>query len=260
MISTVTAGAATAAGRLSLSNEDGQLVTDAVFAVADGMGGHAAGEVASAMALSRLRELAGRPDLGPESVLAVLTSVSEEIFLAGTGDVEQRGMGTTVAGLAVVRMAGAPHWLVFNVGDSRVYRFAGGALTQLTVDHSEVAELVAAGTLAPQDVRHHPQRNVITRALGSRQAPEIDVWMFPPAPAERFLLCTDGLCQIVADEVLAVALGTHSEPRAAAEELVALAVAAGAHDDATAVVVDLWTDLARVEERTVPRASLAKES
>ncbi|MFC0436448.1 PP2C family serine/threonine-protein phosphatase [Kutzneria buriramensis] len=260
MISTVSAGAATAVGRRHLSNEDGHLVADAVFAVADGMGGHAAGEVASAMALSRLRSLAAQADLSPDSVLAALTGVSEEIFLAGAGNADQCGMGTTVAGLALVRMAGAPHWLVFNVGDSRGYRFAGGVLTQLTVDHSEVAELVAAGTLTLQDAQRHPRRNVITRALGSRPAPEIDVWMFPPDPAERFLLCTDGLCQVVSDAVLAAALGTHSEPRAAAEELIALAVAAGAEDDVTAVVVDLQADLARADERTVPRASLPKES
>lgn len=260
MTSTPIAGAATAIGRRHSSNEDGHLVTDLVFAVADGMGGHAAGEVASAMVLSRLHDLAGRADLGTESVLATLASVSDEIFHTGVGNTEQWGMGTTVAGLAVVRMAGAPHWLVFNVGDSRVYRFAEGLLTQLTVDHSEVAELVAGGMLTLEEAQRHPRRNVITRALGGREAPEIDVWLFPPDPAERFLLCTDGLSQVVSDDVLASVLDATSDPRGAAEELVALAVAAGAHDDVTAVVIDLLAIDVPAGERTVPRASLAKES
>jgi protein phosphatase len=259
MISNPVAGAATATGRRHESNEDGHLVADVVFAVADGMGGHAAGEVASAMALSRLRGLAERTDLGTESVLAELTDVSDEIFAAGAGNAGQQGMGTTVAGLAVVRMAGAPHWLVFNVGDSRVYRFADGLLTQLTVDHSEVAELVATGTLTPREAQRYPRRNVITRALGGRRAPEVDVWVFPPDPAERFLLCTDGLFHVLTDEVLSVPLGTHPDPAAAAEELVAMALAAGADDDVTAVVVDLAAVDARADERTVPRVSLTRE-
>jgi protein phosphatase len=260
MTLTVIAAAATATGRRHTSNEDGHLVGDVVFAVADGMGGHAAGEVASAMALSRLHQFVGRTDLDAESVLAALTGVSDEIFLAGVGNTEQRGMGTTVAGLAMVRMAGAPHWLVFNVGDSRVYRFAGGVLTRLTADHSEVAELVAAGTLTADEALRYPRRNVITRALGGRQTPDIDVWMFPPNPVERFLLCTDGLYQTVPDDVLTAVLDAHPEPGAAAEELVATAVAAGADDDVTAVVVDLAAVDGRMDDRTVPRASLPKES
>lgn len=260
MISSAEVGVATATGPQHVSNEDSLLVTEMVFAVADGMGGHAAGEVASGMALSRLRRLGGRSDLTVESVAAALGGASNEIFQAGSGNAEQQGMGTTVAGLALVQVAGAPHWLVFNVGDSRVYRFAGGGVTQLTVDHSEVAELVAAGTLTSQAAARHPRRNVITRALGGREAPEVDVWVFPPDPAERFLLCTDGLCSVLADDGLTAILAAYPDPQDAAEKLVALAVVTGAQDDVTAVVVDLPATPGNTDERTIPRVNLTRES
>jgi protein phosphatase len=147
-------------------------------------------------------------------------------------------MGTTVSGIAVVTEDGAPRWAVFNVGDSRVYRFADGELVQVTVDHSEVQELVDAGLLDPDEAARHPLRNLLTRALGSRELSEVDVWVLEPQPGERFLACTDGLTGELDDDAIAGILAAEDDPQAAAEALVAAAVSAGGRDNVTAVVVD----------------------
>src|SRR5262245_51195647 len=138
---TITAGAATDTGRLRSSNQDRAVTAGAVFAVADGMGGHAAGEVASELAATHLLLLSESGQVRPDDVRAVLGQVNVQILADAERHPERAGMGTTVAGLCQVQVAGSAHWMVFNIGDSRVYRFASGELTQLTIDHSEVAEL-----------------------------------------------------------------------------------------------------------------------
>jgi PPM family protein phosphatase len=127
---------------------------------------------------------------------------------------------------------------VFNVGDSRVYRFADGAVAQLTTDHTEVAELVAAGDLTEEEARGHPLGNVLTRALGIVPAPEPDIEVFAASGAERFLICSDGLTLELDDAAIAAVLAATPDPAEAAERLVAAAVAAGGRDNVTAVVVD----------------------
>jgi protein phosphatase len=147
-------------------------------------------------------------------------------------------MGTTVAGLCMVRLSGGDHWLVFNVGDSRVYRFVDDRIVQVTVDHSEVAEMVAAGEIPASAAGAHPRRNVITRALGSDPAPQPDVWVFPAASRERFVVCSDGLSVEIGDGEIADVLRTEINPQSAADELVRSAVRAGGRDNVTVVVVD----------------------
>lgn len=134
-------------GHVRPVNQDSWFTADHVYVVADGMGGHAAGEVASTIATARLAELAARSPLRPDEVRAAIADAHAAITASAEANPDEAGMGTTVTGLCLVQVAGSAHWLVFNVGDSRLYRFADGVLTQLTEDHSHVAELVAAGEI-----------------------------------------------------------------------------------------------------------------
>ena len=152
-------------------------------------------------------------------------------------------------------VAGLDHWVVFNVGDSRVYRLANDALAQVTVDHSEVTELVAAGEISAKSARTHPHRNVVTRSLGTDPAPNPDLWVFPPTAGERFLICSDGLTLELDDTVITDVLTTESDAQRAAETLVQRAVSAGGRDNVTAIVVDLESSIStdEVDEDTAPR-------
>ena len=232
-------GAASHPGNHRERNEDSTLVAPGILAVADGMGGHAAGEVASQLAVARLEMLAANADRKPEDVTSAIEAANDAILASAAAHSERAGMGTTVAGIGVVRVGGSDHWIVFNIGDSRVYRFARDALTQLTVDHSEVEELVAAGRITAEDAKVYPRRNVVTRSLGTDPAPTADVWVFPPTPGERFLICSDGLPLEVDDAAIAQILRAQTEPQQAADSLVERAVSAGGRDNVTAVVVDL---------------------
>jgi protein phosphatase len=231
--------AVTATGGVRRTNEDAVLVSPPVFAVADGMGGHAAGEVASALALEPLAALARMPDPKPEMVLNAIEAANEAILARGDERPQQRGMGTTLTGLCLGAMGGTPHWYVFNVGDSRVYRFAGNRLSQVTVDHSEVAELVAAGRIDAEQARLYPRRNVLTRSLGSDPAPTADMWVLPADPDETFLLCSDGLTLEVDDAHIGDVLARNMSPADTADALVSMALAAGGRDNVSVVVVRL---------------------
>lgn len=230
------AGAASHRGG-RLDNEDSYRAGDGVYLVADGMGGHEAGEVASATAVEALGSLgAGAPDV--EDARTALRAAHERVRALPAGG--ERRPGTTVSGVVLSRRAGRPCWLVLNVGDSRTYRMVGGVLEQLTVDHSRVAELVATGFLDPQDAVWHPERHVVTRVLGGG-SPEVDpdVFWLPVSPTERIVVCSDGLSEALADVRIQAELRTHSDPQQAADALVAAALAAGARDNVTVVVVDV---------------------
>lgn len=257
----VLVGSATDVGCLRELNEDSVLARPDVFVVADGMGGHAAGEVASALALDALVPLVGREDLRPDDVLAALAAGNDAILRRASEQAEIAGMGTTVTGICLGAVGGSQHWFVFNVGDSRVYRYANGALVQVTVDHSEVEELVAAGRITSEQARRHPRRNVVTRSLGSDPAPTPDIWVLPAVPGERFLICSDGLTSEVLEPDIAGVLGRGQAPQDVADTLVAMALAAGGHDNVSVIVVDLPapTDAVLVEVATAPRARLTEE-
>jgi protein phosphatase len=249
----VRTGGGTDTGRMRTVNQDNWFVADHVYVVADGMGGHAAGEVASAIATARLAELADHSPLRPDDVRAALIDAHAAITASAAEHAAEAGMGTTVTGLCQVRVAGSPHWLVFNVGDSRVYRFADGALTQLTEDHSHVAELVAAGEMTQEEAREHPLSSIVTRSLGSPDASEPDFWVFPPVPRERFLICSDGLTGELTDDLLALVLAEESAPQAAVDRLIAMALAAGGRDNVTVVVVDHLAVACEPLSTTAPR-------
>ncbi|PPK70625.1 protein phosphatase 2C domain-containing protein [Actinokineospora auranticolor] len=235
---TIRAGAATDVGLVRAANEDNYVITSTVYAVADGMGGHAAGDVASGLAVAGLAQLGGDGLPHPDDVRKHIVRLNGDILAAAVRNPEQAGMGTTITGLCLVEVDGAVQWSVFNVGDSRVYRYTGGGLTQLTVDHSEVSELVAAGELSPAQAAVDPRRNVVTRALGSPMPPNPDLFPLPLTPGDRFLLCSDGLTGELDDDTIAGHLAGVADPREAADVLVRAAVAAGGRDNVTVVVVD----------------------
>jgi serine/threonine protein phosphatase PrpC len=254
----VRAGAATHVGRVREHNEDALLAQGMVFAVADGMGGHAAGEVASRIAVEALAELAERPPGRTEDVAAVLRSANERILQSQAQAPEQRGMGTTVSGLTVVDAADRDHWVVFNIGDSRVYRLADNRMSLVTRDHSEVREMVDAGLIDASEAARHPLRNVITRSLGSDPAPTPDLWVLPPTPGERFVVCSDGLSGELEDREIMLLARQDADPQAVADELVAAAVRAGGRDNVSVVVVavDSGEGSGHDDADTAPRAGM----
>ena len=250
---TLRVGAATDTGRVRSLNEDSALAEGGIFVVADGMGGHAAGEVASGIVVETMRELVSRVDLTADGVNRQLVLANDRILEAVDAHPENKGMGTTATGLALVTAGGADHWAVFNVGDSRVYRAIDGALTQVTVDHSEVQELVEAGVITAEEARVHPARNVVTRSLGTDYAYHSDIWVLPPYAGERFVICSDGLTNEIPDERLREILQQCPDPQVAAEELVRAAVEAGGRDNVTVVVVNLDGDVGDDLSETSPR-------
>jgi protein phosphatase len=225
-----------------------------IWAVADGMGGHAAGDVASAYTIESLQEADRMPDLRPADLLAAIATANQRILDHVRGEPESQGMGTTVAGVASVQVGGAAHWAIFNVGDSRVYRCSGSALSRATVDHSETEELVLAGKITEDEARHHKLRNVITRSVGSDPGPQVDLWVMPQTPGDRFLVCSDGVTSELADDAIASAILGEPDPRVAVDRLVAAALAAGGRDNTSAIILELAPVSDDVlEEATLPR-------
>jgi serine/threonine protein phosphatase PrpC len=238
----VTWGSATDTGRVRARNEDSVLAQAPVFLVADGMGGHLGGEVASQMTVDTFREILGRPTLVAADIPTLLQDANEAIRLRARVDPAVNDMGTTAVGLAMVTEGGGDYWLAFNVGDSRIYRMQDGVLTQITVDHSYVQDLVAAGRIAPEEARTHPERNIVTRVLGVQDHPIPDFWVFPPEPGERFLICSDGLSGELDDEALEQLLSIDAPPFELARLLVETANRAGGRDNISVIVVDVAGD------------------
>lgn len=232
-------GAATDIGLVRERNEDAVLAVAPVFAVADGMGGHQDGHLASALAIAGLGRFEGAAAVDAGSVLAALHEANRDIFVrAETGASE--GMGTTVVGIALSRNdAAADSLLLFNVGDSRAYRLRDGELRQLSEDHSLVAELVLKGDLSSAEAQTDSRRNVVTRALGIDETVEIDQWFVEPMVGDRYLMCSDGLTGEVSDLEIAETLRTIAAPAKAADVLVEMALSAGGRDNVSAVVVDI---------------------
>jgi serine/threonine protein phosphatase PrpC len=228
-------GVATAQAQRA-QNEDSVWAQDGVYLVADGMGGHDAGEVASATAIGVLKTLGARtctPDDVRQTVRAAHAAVR------GLPSTTGRRPGTTATGVVLTVHGDTPCWLVLNVGDSRTYRMAGGVLEQVTHDHSEVAELVAQGLVRADDAGRHPRRNVVTRVLGGgASGVEPDVWLLPVSPGDRMLVCSDGLTDELSDARIQAELRTAPDPQDAADRLVAAALTAGGRDNVTAIVVD----------------------
>lgn len=228
-------GSATDGGPFRRRNEDALLAHPPVFLVADGMGGHDSGDLASRIAVEEAAALTGQTEVTADDLHLVVRAIEARLHDEAP---EGSAAGTTLAGVALARRDGTDHWLVFNIGDSRVYRFAAGVLTQVSVDHSLVQELVDDGALTREEATRHPERHVITRAIGTGLPATADYWLLPVRMGDRILVCSDGLTDALEDERIAIVLGSCEDPQIAAEMLVDGAVEAGSRDNVTAVVVD----------------------
>ncbi len=245
------AGYGTDRGLRREMNEDSFIAADPVFAVADGMGGHEAGEIASGICV---RTLATMPQLASGGRDATAGAVQEFLLTADESIREATGAraGTTLSGVVVVEQLGLPHWLVLNIGDSRTYRFRQGLLSQISVDHSEVQELVDAGEISRAEAAVHPRRHVITRALGTGYEAEADYWLVPVEEGDRILVCSDGLNGELDDEQIAGILAAETDPQAAVDELIRAALRSGGRDNVTCIVVDAT----RVPENAAARTGV----
>lgn len=234
-------GFATDRGLRRELNEDSFIAVEPVFAVADGMGGHEAGEVASSICV---RTLEASGIIGSRTPHVTATDLEELIQRADQRIRTEAGghAGTTLTGVVLVEESGAPYWLVFNVGDSRTYRLSNGTFGQVTVDHSEVQELVDTGRISEEQARTHPRRHVVTRALGTGDDAEADFWLMPVEEGDRLLICSDGLSGEVTDDGIYAILSAVRDPQEACDELVAATLRSGARDNVTVIIVDA-TDL-----------------
>jgi PPM family protein phosphatase len=239
------AAGVTDTGRRRLRNEDAFICEPPLFAVADGMGGARAGEIAAGLAAAALEE-AGSETRGAEGIAALIAEANRRIWERSLNDPNTAGMGTTVTA-ALVDAAGSTV-AIGHVGDSRAYLSRHGAFEQLTTDHSLVAELVESGVLTPEEAERHPQRSAITRALGTEPTVEVESFTIPAEPGDLFLICSDGLSSMVADEEMAAAIeAAGRDPERAADALVAAANAGGGEDNITAVLFEMLGDDAVVE-------------
>ncbi|MCU1400136.1 MAG: putative serine/threonine protein phosphatase [Acidimicrobiales bacterium] len=234
-------GATTNPGRVRSENEDTFVAEPMVFAVADGMGGHQAGEVASALAASIIRDRLANGSVNEDYAVAVVNEVNAAIHGAARVDATKSGMGTTLTALAVLNAQGdQPEQLVLlNVGDSRTYRFRLGRLQRVTVDHSYVQELVATGHITIEEARTHPRRNIVTRALGIEPSVRTDMWTLPIVRGDRFVLCSDGLVDEVPDDEILDLVASVEDPQSLSQQLVDLANRHGGRDNVTVVVLDV---------------------
>jgi protein phosphatase len=236
--------AGTDVGRVRSGNED-NLHAEAdqdrgIFIVADGMGGHAAGEIASEMAVQTVaRELAPLRDLESAEtrtrVMEAIRKANDAIYKRTITESEKQGMGTTVSALVLARS----RYMIGQVGDSRIYLLRGGTLTQLTKDHSYVQEQVDAGFLTPEQARYHPYSNVITRCVGANASVEPDVLTGDVEPGDVFLLASDGLTGMVDDAGLLQLMTQKSTPIKMVDAMITAANRKGGLDNITAIVVQV---------------------
>ena len=235
-------GATTDVGMVRQQNEDAFHAEENLYIVADGMGGHNAGEVASALAVSTVRSGARMGIRTADQFRELVQQANTAIYTASLDDSTQSGMGTTLTAVAVIP-GEEPRILIANVGDSRTYLYRSGALTRLSVDHSYVQELVNEGIITPEEARVHPRRNIVTRAMGIDRSVQVDVFSHLVRTGDRLVLCSDGLVDEVADIDIAQVLTEHSDPQDTAEALVLVANANGGRDNTTVIVLDILDDI-----------------
>ncbi|HUQ63212.1 MAG TPA: Stp1/IreP family PP2C-type Ser/Thr phosphatase [Acidimicrobiales bacterium] len=244
-MTTLEGGGATDVGRVRKMNEDYLLVSDALYAVADGVGGHQAGEVASQTAIETLAEEFNDPTT--DGLVTAIKAANEAVWRLAQDNAERRGMGTTITAVALVEDDAEEHLAIVNVGDSRAYLFRSSELAQISEDHSLVEELVRKGQLTHEEAQVHPQRSIITRALGMEPEIEVDYWQLVAYRGDRILLCSDGLTNEVSDDRIASTLRQIRDPKEAARDLVRQARDHGGNDNITVVIVDVVDDDGRSE-------------
>ncbi|GHF62622.1 protein phosphatase [Amycolatopsis bartoniae] len=230
---------ATDVGQRRDANEDSVFTSSRLLAVADGMGGHVAGEVASSTAIAAITDLDQRladSDVDPAEVLAeTVADAAQRLTALAEEDPALQGMGTTMTTL----LWRGKEFVVAHVGDSRAYRLREGELEQITRDHTVVQELVDQGRITPEAAMTHPSRSVLTRALQSGGQVEPDVFVVEAHPGDRYLICSDGLSDVLPPELIAETLRQVTDPDEVVQKLVELANAGGGPDNITCVVADV---------------------
>lgn len=229
--------AVTDTGRRREVNQDAVFAAYPLFVVADGMGGHVGGEIASARAIERLQAVAESGTVTPKTIEKALARAVKDI--ASHPETTDDGTGTTVTGVFLDATGEAPHWVTLNIGDSRVYLVRDGAITQITTDHSVVQELVAAGRLSPEEAENHPYGNVITRAVGPSEGVTPDYVRLDVVAGDRFVICSDGLTKELTDYGIRHFLDENPDPADAVTAMLDAALENGGRDNITIVVLDV---------------------
>ncbi|MCW2163012.1 protein phosphatase [Microbacterium hydrothermale] len=226
-------------GKVRSNNQDSGYAGSNLFVVADGMGGHAGGDVASSLAIHRLTELDqpfATPAQAEHAIRDALADTAAELIDTVARRPELAGMGTTVSALVMVD----DYAVIGHIGDSRIYLYRDDTLTQITADHTFVQRLVDSGRITPEEARYHPRRSVLMRVLGDMDPdPEVDSFIMPTQDGDRWLLCSDGLSGVVDDTHTAKTLGLGMPPARTADALLKQALDGGAPDNVTVVLVDV---------------------
>jgi len=237
-------GYGTDTGRKRRRNEDAYVVEPPLFAIADGMGGAQAGELASSLAAGAVREDEAAAGSGERRVAELIQEANRRVYERSSQDAAASGMGTTMT----VAFVGDANVAFGHVGDSRAYLIRDGKLEQLTEDHSLVAELVRSGKLSPEEAGTHPQRSVITRALGTDPDVDVDTFSIETAPGDLFMLCSDGLTSMVEDDVILRTI-----------ELIRAANKGGGEDNITVVFFEIGEDVGEPLEETAQYPALTPD-
>ncbi|MCK6066941.1 MULTISPECIES: PP2C family protein-serine/threonine phosphatase [Microbacterium] len=224
-------------GRRREVNQDAVLTSFPLFVVADGMGGHVGGEIASASTVDRLRAMVDDGTVTPKAIEKALVRAVKDIL--SHPEATDEGTGTTLTGLFLDTSQNPPHWVTLNIGDSRVYLLRDGDLVQITTDHSVVQELVAAGRLSPEEAENHPYGNVITRAVGPTESVKPDYVRLDVVTGDRFVICSDGLTKELTDYGIRHFLDENPDPADAVEAMLDAALENGGRDNVTIVVLDV---------------------
>ena len=228
---------ATHTGRRREVNQDALLTEFPLYVVADGMGGHLGGEIASSSTVDRLRGVVDAGSVTPKSIEKGLARAVKDI--ASHPETTDDGTGTTLTGLYLDATEDPPHWVTLNIGDSRVYLVREGSIAQVTTDHSVVQELVAAGRLSPEEAENHPYGNVITRAVGPSESVKPDYVRLDVADGDRFVVCSDGLTKELTDYGIQHFLAENEDPADAVSSMLEAALENGGRDNITIIVLDV---------------------
>jgi len=231
---------ATDLGRRREINQDAFLAEYPLFIVADGMGGHAGGEIASSSTVARLQAVVAAGEVnGPAIEKALELAVAD---IADHPETTDEGTGTTLTGVFLVGDGEDAHWVALNIGDSRVYLLRDDRLVQVTTDHSVVQELIAAGKLSPEEAEGHPYSNVITRAVGASELTAPDYVTVDVRAGDRFVICSDGLTKELTDYGIQHFLRANSDPAAGVDAMLAAALENGGRDNVTLIIVQIEDD------------------
>ncbi|BDV30169.1 PP2C family protein-serine/threonine phosphatase [Microbacterium terricola] len=228
---------ATHTGRRREVNQDAVLATYPLFVVADGMGGHIGGEIASTSTVERLQAVVAAGAVSPKTIEKALAKAVKDI--ASHPEATDDGTGTTVTGVFLDTSGDEATWVTLNIGDSRVYLVRDGAIVQITTDHSVVQELIASGKLSPEEAENHPYGNVITRAVGPSDGVTPDYVRLDVVDGDRFVVCSDGLTKELTDYGIQHFLAENADPAAAVSAMLEAALENGGRDNITIIVLDV---------------------